>query len=89
MAKKIISFASDFGLQDGSVGVVKGVISRIDNSLSDRGVNGVATRFDSLSLSHTYIHTHTLSLSRTHTHTRTTNSVWPYHGGWVVVDTSA
>ena len=30
---KIISFASDFGLNDGSVGVVKGVISRIDDSL--------------------------------------------------------
>ena len=33
MTKKIISFASDFGLQDGSVGVVKGVISRIDEEL--------------------------------------------------------
>ena len=33
MAKKIISFASDFGLQDGSVGVVKGVISRIDKDI--------------------------------------------------------
>ena len=31
--KKIISFASDFGLDDGSVGVVKGVISRIDPEL--------------------------------------------------------
>jgi S-adenosylmethionine hydrolase len=28
--KKIISFASDFGLNDGSVGVVKGVINRVD-----------------------------------------------------------
>jgi len=28
--KKIISFATDFGLEDGSVGVVKGVINRID-----------------------------------------------------------
>mgnify|MGYP001158091046 FL=1 len=27
---KIISFASDFGLSDGSVGIVKGVINRID-----------------------------------------------------------
>ena len=27
---KIISFASDFGLDDGSVGIVKGVINRID-----------------------------------------------------------
>ena len=32
--KKIISFASDFGLEDGSVGVVKGVINRIDEDLS-------------------------------------------------------
>ena len=31
--KKIISFASDFGLSDGSVGVVKGVINRIDSEL--------------------------------------------------------
>ena len=31
--KKIISFASDFGLADGSVGVVKGVINRIDPEL--------------------------------------------------------
>ena len=30
MDKKIISFASDFGLSDGSVGIVKGVINRID-----------------------------------------------------------
>ena len=30
---KIISFASDFGLEDGSVGVVKGVINRIDPEL--------------------------------------------------------
>ena len=30
---KIISFATDFGLKDGSVGVVKGVISRIDHAL--------------------------------------------------------
>lgn len=30
MDKKIISFASDFGLGDGSVGIVKGVINRID-----------------------------------------------------------
>ena len=30
---KVISFASDFGLNDGSVGVVKGVISRIDESI--------------------------------------------------------
>ena len=31
--KKIISFATDFGLEDGSVGVVKGVINRIDPEL--------------------------------------------------------
>ena len=31
--KKIISFATDFGLDDGSVGVVKGVINRIDPEL--------------------------------------------------------
>jgi len=31
--KKIISFASDFGLNDGSVGVVKGVINRVDPDL--------------------------------------------------------
>jgi len=31
--KKIISFASDFGLEDGSVGVVKGVINRVDEDL--------------------------------------------------------
>ena len=31
--KKIISFASDFGLEDGSVGVVKGVINPIDEDL--------------------------------------------------------
>jgi S-adenosylmethionine hydrolase len=31
--KKIISFATDFGLSDGSVGVVKGVINRIDPEL--------------------------------------------------------
>ena len=30
---KIISFASDFGLADGSVGIVKGVISRIDPNI--------------------------------------------------------
>ena len=30
---KIISFASDFGLNDGSVGVVKGVINRVDPDL--------------------------------------------------------
>ena len=30
MSKKIISFASDFGVEDGSVGIVKGVINRID-----------------------------------------------------------
>lgn len=33
MDKKIISFATDFGLSDGSVGVVKGVINRIDPEL--------------------------------------------------------
>ena len=33
MDKKIISFASDFGLSDGSVGIVKGVISRIDSDI--------------------------------------------------------
>ena len=33
MSKKIISFASDFGLSDGSVGVVKGVINRIDEKI--------------------------------------------------------
>ena len=33
MEKKIISFATDFGLDDGSVGVVKGVINRIDPEL--------------------------------------------------------
>ena len=31
--KNIISFASDFGISDGSVGVVKGVINRIDPDL--------------------------------------------------------
>ena len=31
--KKVISFASDFGLEDGSVGICKGVISRIDPEL--------------------------------------------------------
>ncbi len=31
---KIISFASDFGLSDGSVGVVKGVINRIDSDIN-------------------------------------------------------
>ena len=31
--KKIISFASDFGTSDGSVGVVKGVINRVDSDL--------------------------------------------------------
>ena len=31
--KKIISFASDFGNSDGSVGVVKGVINRVDSDL--------------------------------------------------------
>ena len=30
---KIISFASDFGISDGSVGIVKGVISRIDPNI--------------------------------------------------------
>ena len=30
---KIISFASDFVISDGSVGVVKGVISRIDPTI--------------------------------------------------------
>ena len=30
MMSKIISFASDFGLEDGSVGIVKGVINRVD-----------------------------------------------------------
>ena len=33
MDKKIISFASDFGLSDGSVGIVKGVINRIDPAI--------------------------------------------------------
>ncbi len=33
MDKKIISFASDFGLSDGSVGIVKGVINRIDSEI--------------------------------------------------------
>ena len=33
MSNKIISFASDFGLEDGSVGVVKGVINRVDSDL--------------------------------------------------------
>ena len=33
MQNKIISFASDFGTTDGSVGVVRGVVSRIDPSL--------------------------------------------------------
>lgn len=32
--KKVISFASDFGLEDGSVGICKGVISRIDPELN-------------------------------------------------------
>ena len=31
--KKIISFASDFGTSDGSVGVVKGGINRVDPDL--------------------------------------------------------
>ena len=31
--KQIISFASDFGQEDGSVGVVKGVINRVDSEL--------------------------------------------------------
>ena len=31
--KHIISFASDFGLTDGSVGVVRGVINRVDTDL--------------------------------------------------------
>ena len=31
---KIISFASDFGISDGSVGIVKGVISRIDPTIN-------------------------------------------------------
>ena len=30
---KILSFASDFGISDGSVGIVKGVINRIDPSI--------------------------------------------------------
>ena len=34
MEKKIISFASDFGLEDGSVGIVKGVINRVDPELT-------------------------------------------------------
>ncbi len=34
MDKKIISFASDFGLSDGSVGIVKGVINRIDPEIN-------------------------------------------------------
>ena len=33
LMKNIISFASDFGISDGSVGVVKGVINRIDPDL--------------------------------------------------------
>ena len=33
LMSKIISFASDFGLEDGSVGIVKGVINRIDPDL--------------------------------------------------------
>ena len=33
LMSKIISFASDFGLEDGSVGIVKGVINRIDTDL--------------------------------------------------------
>ncbi len=31
--KHTISFASDFGLTDGSVGVVRGVINRVDEDL--------------------------------------------------------
>ena len=38
--KKIISFASDFGLEDGSVGVVKGVINRIDPELRINDISG-------------------------------------------------
>ena len=30
---KILSFASDFGISDGSVGIVKGVINRIDPTI--------------------------------------------------------
>ena len=39
---KIISFASDFGLEDGSVGVVKGVINRIDPELRINDISPVS-----------------------------------------------
>jgi S-adenosylmethionine hydrolase len=43
---KIISFASDFGLKDGSVGVVKGVISRIDHELQVNDISHQNTSQD-------------------------------------------
>ena len=39
--KKIISFATDFGIDDGSVGVVKGVINRIDPELKVNDISHV------------------------------------------------
>jgi len=52
--KKIISFATDFGLEDGSVGVVKGVINRIDPELKvndiSHGIPAQDIRYGSLLL---------------------------------------
>ena len=44
--KEIISFASDFGLEDGSVGVVKGVINRVDSDLKINVINTLNVIFN-------------------------------------------
>ena len=57
---KVISFASDFGLNDGSVGVVKGVISRIDESIKvndiSHGIPPQDIKYGSLLLMLSLIH---------------------------------
>ena len=60
---KVISFASDFGLNDGSVGVVKGVISRIDESIKvndiSHGIPPQDIKYGSLlSVSYTHLRAH-------------------------------
>ena len=48
--KKIISFASDFGNSDGSVGIVKGVINRVDPDLKIIDIYSLVVRFKRLLL---------------------------------------
>ena len=56
--KKIISFASDFGLSDGSVGVVKGVINRIDSELKINDISHGIPAQNIKSVSYTHLRAH-------------------------------